>query len=169
MEPPPPSKHEFYIGVTNNTGKTIRQVGIRVISANIPNRPMNFDLRDKNTERPKIDIPPKLTDLFRLGAVMRQDESNCIDQHKVMDKETMASVAALANRHKKCLIGLIMPHAQGKEELLRNDGQILHVVAHGDDVDPAHALVVLNMKGEISVEVRSIASLDIDDATSDRL
>jgi hypothetical protein len=168
LKPPPPPQYEFYIQIVNNTVKTIHNVGIKVVSANIHERPLDLNLLTKNANSPGVDIAPKSYELFRLGSVMRREETKIFAQHKVVDQATMASMEELARAHEKYVIGLIVPHSQGMEPLLRNDGQILRVVISGDDVDPSGAEIVLNMKGEINVEVRPIELLDVDGAAFDR-
>jgi hypothetical protein len=69
----------------------------------------------------------------------------------------LTSVAALAEKHTKSFIGLIIPHSKGHEPLLRNDGQSLRLIAYGEDVAPSVSEVTLNMKHEIRVLIRPIS------------
>jgi hypothetical protein len=79
LAPPHPTQYEFSIGVTNNTPKTIKHVGIRVVAANMPDRPINVDLIAKKTEGVQVDIAPKLTEFFRLGSVVRREEGSATE------------------------------------------------------------------------------------------
>jgi hypothetical protein len=152
-----PSEHRLYIGVTNNTGQTVRNVGVRVISANIPDRPLDWRLLTKDTNSAATDIPPRLTELFFLGEVMRRERTAFAGSHRVVDETASSEVLERAARHAKLHVGLIVHHAGGKHVLLRNDGQTLQLIAHGEDVEPAAAEMVLNMKDEITLEVRPVA------------
>lgn len=73
LAPPHPCQYKFYIGITNNTVRTIKNVGLQVVSADKPERPMGLHLLSKRNDGPEVDIAPKLTELFRLGSVIRRE------------------------------------------------------------------------------------------------
>ena len=157
IEQPSPSQYRFYIGVTNNTGRTIKDVGLRIVSASIPERPVDWRLLAKDTANSAIDIAPRLTELFLLGEIIRREDSHFAGSHRVVDDATMSDLVQQSERNSRLYIGLIVHHSRGNEILLRNDDQRLRVIAHGVDVEPAAAEVVLNMKGDITLEVRPVA------------
>jgi hypothetical protein len=148
-----PSLHRFYIGVRNNTNSTIRNVTVTVRYAGLPGliRPPDIHLIDHAEKSSRLDIAPEQTVRFFLGQVVRAEPTEFGDDNpSIMEtEEKLWRQYIMAEQHH--FYGLIVPHANGNQPLLRNDGTILTLAVHADEVRPAYAVVRLDMENEIRV------------------
>jgi hypothetical protein len=148
-----PSAHRFYIGIRNNTANTVRNVTAVVRYAGLSGliSPLEIHLLDPTLKSTRITIAPKQSVRFVLGEIVRTDPTEFgFAMPMILDSEE-ALWQQYIKAEQNHMFGLIIPHDNGRQPLLRNDGTILTLAIYGEEVKPAYAVLRLDMRDEIRI------------------